>query len=99
MKYLSVFSQAIIADRTIYVQGCTGFDKDTQALVPGGVIPETVKALENVVAILEAGGSCAENVVKATIFVQDMGDFAKINDEYKKGLTFCYVNFCFIHKY
>lgn len=54
-------------------------------LVEGGVIPETIKALENVKAVLEAAGSGVEKVVKATIFVEDLGDFAKVNEEYKKG--------------
>lgn len=54
-------------------------------LVPGGAGPEMAKALEHVQAILEAAGSSIQNVIKATIFVEDMGDFAKVNEEYKKG--------------
>lgn len=78
-------SQAIVVGRTVYVSGCVGMDKDTMQLVEGGVVPETVKVLENLKAILEAAGSSIENVVKATIFVEDLGDFAKVNEEYKKG--------------
>lgn len=54
-------------------------------LVPGGAVPEMVKALEHVKAILEAAGSGVEKVVKATIFLQDMADFANVNEVYKKG--------------
>lgn len=63
-----------------------GLDKDTLTLVPGGAGPEMRKALENMVAILKAAGSCVENVVKTMIFVDDLKDFGAINEEYKKGL-------------
>lgn len=53
-------------------------------LVSGGAIPETAKTLEHVKAILEAAGSGLEKVIKATIFIQDMADFANINEVYKK---------------
>ena len=60
-------------------------DKDTMKLVEGGVVPETIQVLKNLVAVLEAAGSSAENVVKATIFVENMADFALVNAEYQKG--------------
>jgi len=62
-------------------------DKYSQRLVEGGVIPETIKTLENLKAVLEAAGSGIDKVVKATIFVEDLGDFAKVNEEYKKVFT------------
>lgn len=79
-----MFSQAIVANRFVYLSGCVGCDKD-MVLVPGGAVPEMAKALEHVKAILEAAGSGVEKVVKATIFLQDMADFANINEVYKKG--------------
>ncbi len=57
-------------------------------LVPGGAVPEMTKALEHVKAILEAAGSGVEKVVKATIFLKNMDDFANVNEVYKKGLNF-----------
>lgn len=57
-------------------------------IVPGGAVPEMTKALEHVKAVLEASGSGVEKVVKATIFLQDMADFANVNEVYKKGKTF-----------
>lgn len=74
-------------DRTVYLSGCIGMDKDTMKLAEGGVVPETVQALKNLVAVLEASGSSAEKVVKTTIFVADIGESALINEEYKKGTT------------
>lgn len=78
-------SQAVVADRTVYVSGCLGLDKSTMTLVPGGAAPEMAKALENLQAVLAAAGSGIDKVVKATVFVEDLGEFANINEEYKKG--------------
>lgn len=72
-------------DRTVYVSGCVGIDKDTSKIVEGGVVAETIQVLKNLVAVLKAAGSSPENVLKVTIFVEDMGDFAAVNEEYKKG--------------
>lgn len=60
-------------------------------LVEGGVVPETAKALENIKAVLEAAGSGIEKVVKSTIFVEDLKDFPKVNDEYIKGKMFVHL--------
>lgn len=77
-----------MVDRTVYVSGCVGMDKDTGKLVEGGVVPETIQVLKNLVAVLEAAGSSAEKVIKTTIFVENMGDFALVNEEYRKGNNF-----------
>lgn len=62
-----------------------GIDKDTMKMVEGGVVPETIQVLKNLVAVLEAAGSRVENVIKTTIFLENIGDFALVNEEYKKG--------------
>lgn len=69
----------------MYLSGSIGIDKDTMKLVEGGVVPETAKVLENIKTILEAAGSGMEKVVKTTIFVENLGDFANVNVEYMKG--------------
>ncbi len=74
-----------MADRTVYVSGCLGLNKETNTLVSGGAAAEMVQALENVKAILEASGSDIGKVVKTTIFVEDLADFERVNQEYKKG--------------
>uniref|UniRef100_A0A0A1XH17 Ribonuclease UK114 n=1 Tax=Zeugodacus cucurbitae TaxID=28588 RepID=A0A0A1XH17_ZEUCU len=78
------YNQAVVADRTVYVSGCIGLDKDTLTLVPGGVTQQTEVALKNLVAVLEAAGSSVDNVVKNTIFVKDLNDFGAVNEAYKK---------------
>lgn len=69
------------------MSGCLGLDKETHKLVAGGAGPEMKVALQNLKATLEAAGSGIDKVAKTTIFVQDLGDFATVNEEYKKGIT------------
>lgn len=76
-----------MADRTVYVSGCLGLCKETNTLVPGGAAAEMAQALVNVEAILEAAGSSIDKVVKTTIYVEDLADFARVNQEYKKGTS------------
>lgn len=80
------YNQAVVVDRTVYLSGVLGMDKDTNKLVPGGVVPEAVKALENIVNILAAAGSKIDNVIKCTVLLNDIGDFAAVNQEYVKGI-------------
>lgn len=61
-----------------------GLDKDTNKLVEGGTTSQTLKALENIGHILDATGSCYENVIKNTILMKDLNDYAAVNDVYKK---------------
>lgn len=77
--------QAVIADRTVYVSGCLGLDKDSGKLVDGGVGAEAKQALINLKNVLLAAGSSIQNVVKATVYVKDLGQFAIVNEEYQKG--------------
>jgi 2-iminobutanoate/2-iminopropanoate deaminase len=81
------YNQAIVVDRTVYLSGVLGIDKDSGKLVAGGAVPEAVKALENMQNILAAAGSKAENVIKCTVLLNDIADFAAVNSEYIKGLN------------
>lgn len=56
--------------------------------MPGGIVPETQKVLENLSAVLEAAGSSIQKVVKATVYLNDINDFTKVNEEYKKGFFY-----------
>ena len=76
------YSQAIATDSMIYTSGQLG-------LTPEGVLPETVEeqaeqSLKNIKAILEAAGSSMDKVVKTTVFLKDMNDFAVMNSIYAK---------------
>lgn len=71
----------------MYVSGCLGLCKETNTLVSGGAAAEMTQALQNVKAILDAAGSGIDNVVKSTVYVEDLTDFARVNQEYKKGMN------------
>lgn len=79
------YNQAIVVDRTVYLSGVLGIDKDTNKLVAGGAVPEAIKALENLKNILAAAGSKIENVIKCTVLLNDIADFGAVNQEYTKG--------------
>ena len=76
------YNQAVIWDRTAYISGVLGLDKDTMKLVPGGIEAETRQALKNLGQVLEAADSSYEKVIKATILLHDMKDFATVNKVY-----------------
>eukprot|EP01133_Synstelium_polycarpum_P001173 gene1173-1346_t len=77
------YSQAIKANGQVWVSGCLGFDKDTMDFVDKECVEaQTQRALENMTAILEAAGSSMAKVVKTTILLKDMNDFAKVNKVY-----------------
>lgn len=76
------YSQAIIANGFVFVAGQTGTIPGTRDLAPGGVEAQTRQVLENLKAILTAAGSGLDRVVKTTVFLQNMGDFATMNAIY-----------------
>lgn len=82
------YNQAVVVDRTVYLSGVVGLDKDTEKLVPGGIIPETIKALDNIKTLLHVTGSKIDNVIKCTVLLKDINDFVAVNEEYTKGLRF-----------
>lgn len=84
-KPLGPYSTAVIADRTVYISGCLGIDAETGKMVAGGVAAEAKQALVNMGIVLESADSCFDRVVKCTVFLNDMNDFAAVNEEYKKG--------------
>ncbi|XP_048760442.2 2-iminobutanoate/2-iminopropanoate deaminase-like [Ostrea edulis] len=78
------YSQAVLVENTLYVSGQIGMNPQTGDLVPGGVVHETEQALKNMQAILEASGSTMNNVVKATVLLDDINNFAAVNEVYTK---------------
>lgn len=76
------YSQAIQAGGFVYVSGQLPMDPETGKMVEGTVKDQTRKSLENAKAILEEAGATLENVVKTTVFLDDMDDFGDMNEVY-----------------
>ncbi len=76
------YSQAIIAGGLVFSSGQIPLDPTTNQLVEGGIEVQTRRVLDNLAAVLQAAGSSLEQVVKTTIFLQDMNDFATVNTIY-----------------
>ncbi|GJQ82736.1 hypothetical protein Trydic_g19745 [Trypoxylus dichotomus] len=78
------YNQAIVFGDTVYVSGCLGLNKDTMKLVEGGAVAEAKQALISLGHILEAAGSSYANVLKTTIYLDNIADFHAINEVYKE---------------
>jgi 2-iminobutanoate/2-iminopropanoate deaminase len=77
------YSQAVaIKAGMLYASGQIPLDPSTGAMVEGGIKEQTTRVLKNVSAILAAAGSALDQVVKTTVFLQDMNDFAAMNEVY-----------------
>lgn len=76
------YSQAIKANGMLFCSGQIPIDPATGEFVSGGVAEQTEQVFKNLIAVLEAGGSSLENVVKTTVFLADMGEFAVMNEVY-----------------
>ena len=76
------YSQAIKVGEMVYASGQIALDPVSGEVVAGGIKEQTRKALENAAAVLDAAGTSIENVVKATVFIADMNDFAAMNEVY-----------------
>jgi 2-iminobutanoate/2-iminopropanoate deaminase len=77
------YSQAIIANGMVFVSGTLPFDKDTGRMVEGGFEAQLHQVFRNVIAVLETAGTGLDRVVKTTVFMKDMNDFALMNTIYK----------------
>jgi len=76
------YSQAIIANGFVYAAGQGGLIPGTKTIVEGGVQAQTRQTFENIKAILAAAGSSLDKVVKTTVYLTDMNDFAAMNEVY-----------------
>jgi reactive intermediate/imine deaminase len=74
------YSQAVRAGDTVYLSGQIALDPESGKLVEGGVEAEADRAFRNLKALAEAAGGSLGHCVKLTLFLVDMGDFAKVND-------------------
>ncbi len=76
------YSQAIRANGFVFISGQVCIDPATQQLVTGDVAAQTERVLHNLSAILAAAGSSLHKVVRTTVFLKNMGDFAAMNEVY-----------------
>lgn len=76
------YAQAVRAGELVFCSGQIALDPDTMQLVPGGIEAETARALRNLEAVFEAAGGGWEHVVRTTIYLVDMNDFAVVNRIY-----------------
>jgi 2-iminobutanoate/2-iminopropanoate deaminase len=84
-KAIGPYSQATVVNGMIYTAGQIALDPATTEVVAGGVPEQTERVMQNLRAILESAGSSLSKVVKTTVFLTDMGDFAAMNEVYAKA--------------
>ena len=76
------YNQAVLVKDTLYISGQIPIDPATGKLVEGDIKKETKQSMENLRAILEEAGMTFEHVIKTSIFIKDMHQFAQINEVY-----------------
>jgi 2-iminobutanoate/2-iminopropanoate deaminase len=83
-RAIGPYSQAVIAGDLIFTSGQIPLDPVTQQMVAGDIRAHTERVMDNLAAVLDAAGTGFESVIKATIYVVDLGDFATVNEVYGK---------------
>ena len=81
-KAVGPYSHAVVAGDLVYCSGQIPLDPATGELVQGDIAAQTGRIIDNIVAVLDASGSALDRVVKTTVFLTDMGDFAAMNQVY-----------------
>ena len=81
-RAIGPYSQAIKANGFVFVSGQVAIDPATQQVIGGDVAAQTDRVLTNVTGILTAAGSGLQQVVRTTVFLKNMGDFAAMNEVY-----------------
>lgn len=81
-RAIGPYSQAIVAGDLLFLSGQIPLDPATGELVSGGIEIQTRRVMQNLAAVLQAAGSSFAEVVRTTIFLADLGDFAAVNAVY-----------------
>jgi 2-iminobutanoate/2-iminopropanoate deaminase len=81
-KAIGPYSQAISSNGFLFTAGQVALDPASGELVPGGIAEQTARALENLRAVLQAAGRGPSDVIKTTVFLVDMAEFAAMNEVY-----------------
>lgn len=79
------YSQAVVVGKLVYTSGQIGLDPASAAMVTGGVAEQTVQVLANLSAVLDAAGSRLSRVIKTTVYLRTMDDFAAMNAVYERA--------------
>jgi len=85
-KPLGPYSQGVISGGVLYCSGQIALDPDSGRLVEGGIEEQTDRVLLNLLAVLREAKMGPENVVKTTVYLADMADFARMNEVYARHL-------------
>ena len=83
-KPIGPYSPAIRAGNLLFLSGQVGFDPSTGALVDGDISAQTDQVMRNIGALLKAAGTDFAHVVRTTVFLADMAEFAKMNEVYAR---------------
>lgn len=81
------YNQAVMVNNMLFISGQIAIDPKDGSLFKGDITKETELVMANLKAILNAAGMDFSHVIKTTIFLMDMGQFMKVNDEYAKYFT------------
>ena len=86
-KAIGPYSQAIRANGFVFASGQIAIDPATQQVISGDVSAQTERVMKNIAGILKAADSDLKNVLRCTVFLKDMNDFAKMNEVYARYLS------------
>jgi len=86
-KPIGPYSQAVKSNGFLFASGQVALDPRSNEFLGGDIRQQTERAMENIKAVVEAAGSNLHHVVKTTVFLKDMNDFAAMNEAYGKYFT------------
>ncbi len=86
-KPIGPYSQAVKSNGFLFASGQVALDPRNNEFIGGDIRQQTERAMENIKAVVEAAGSNLHHVVKTTVFLKDMNDFAAMNEAYGKYFT------------
>jgi len=81
-KAIGPYSQAVVSNGWAFLSGQIPLDPVTNQIITGDIAAQTERVLENLKSVLEAAGSSLDRAVKTTVYLKDMGEFAKMNEVY-----------------
>ena len=85
-KPIGPYSQGVISGGFLFASGQIPLDPETMEIVPGDIVAQTERVMQNLVAVLKEAKMGVENVVKTTVYLTDMADFPRMNEVYARYL-------------